>query len=356
MPAKRLEVTDPIMPIEFAHSFIRAAALCGIPIDSAVESTDIDSLLTIPFSKIVTMSEVLLAEAPFDTCLPIFNVLDNEPISDFISILSTAETLNEGMKCLLKYGPYASLGLIMYYRLAEHDDFFVIESDLPQESVRRFMIEMTAASCYRLVPAQFVKEVILQVEFDFESGGNDKAYEDFFGCEVKFGQAQNRIRILKGMPSMRLNSFSPVAYQRMVKKLQEKTAVILSFQGVRFQVAQIIKEQLHHYISQTRQESTQLLHADLSVESVASHLQLSVRSLQRKLKEEHCVFSAIKYQTIVDESKYYLKVGDLSLDMIAAKFGFADRASYSKAFKKYVGIWPAEYRSQLAEKVKDLLS
>ena len=44
---------------------------------------------------------------------------------------------------------------------------------------------------------------------------------------------------------------------------------------------------------------------------------------------------------------------DLSVDMIASEVGFFDRAQFSTAFKKHIGISPLKYRNINRDREKD---
>ena len=79
---------------------------------------------------------------------------------------------------------------------------------------------------------------------------------------------------------------------------------------------------------------------------VASAFQMSGRTLRRQLAE-----AGTSYQKLVDEfrSQYAercLKETNMSTDDIAESLGFSDVANFRHAFKRWVGVSPAAYRTQ----------
>ncbi|ALJ04871.1 hypothetical protein APS56_06940 [Pseudalgibacter alginicilyticus] len=84
----------------------------------------------------------------------------------------------------------------------------------------------------------------------------------------------------------------------------------------------------------------------ISVEFVASNFNMSVRTLQRKLKEE-----GVSYIQIVEEVKkslaiHYIQNGSSSVKEIAHILGYAETSGFAKAFKKWTGKSPTTYRKQ----------
>lgn len=82
----------------------------------------------------------------------------------------------------------------------------------------------------------------------------------------------------------------------------------------------------------------------VSVELVASNFNMSVRTLQRRLKEE-----GVSYIQIVEEVKkslaiYYIQNGSSSVKEIAHTLGYAETSGFAKAFKKWTGKSPTTYR------------
>jgi AraC-like DNA-binding protein len=80
-------------------------------------------------------------------------------------------------------------------------------------------------------------------------------------------------------------------------------------------------------------------------ESVAFQLNTSTQTLRRRLKDEDTSFQAIKDQVRRDLAIYYLSDNKLSINEIALKVGFTEPSTFHRAFKKWTGVTPGDYRS-----------
>jgi AraC-like DNA-binding protein len=103
----------------------------------------------------------------------------------------------------------------------------------------------------------------------------------------------------------------------------------------------------HFYlVSEINQILTTSIGDHPNFDMVASAFQMSGRTLRRQLAE-----AGTSYQKLVDEfrSQYAercLKETKMSTDDIAETLGFSDVANFRHAFKRWVGVSPAAYRTQ----------
>ncbi|HMI93364.1 MAG TPA: helix-turn-helix domain-containing protein, partial [Polyangiales bacterium] len=76
----------------------------------------------------------------------------------------------------------------------------------------------------------------------------------------------------------------------------------------------------------------------------ARELGLSVRSLRRRLFDEGTTFRALAQSVLQEAACALLRDRDASLQNIAHAVGFNDPTAFHRAFKRWVGLTPAEYR------------
>jgi len=81
---------------------------------------------------------------------------------------------------------------------------------------------------------------------------------------------------------------------------------------------------------------------------VARKVYISPYYLSHLFREELNI-TFLEYLTMVrmEEAKKLLKDTSLSIVAIASQVGYEDASYFSKVFKKYVGISPAQYRKNL---------
>jgi AraC-like DNA-binding protein len=82
----------------------------------------------------------------------------------------------------------------------------------------------------------------------------------------------------------------------------------------------------------------------LTLEEVAANFNVSARSLQRKLQEE-----GITYQQLSDAVKkslavHYIQSGSYPLKEISAMLGYNELSAFTRAFKRWTGKAPVNYR------------
>ncbi len=88
---------------------------------------------------------------------------------------------------------------------------------------------------------------------------------------------------------------------------------------------------------------------NISIERVAKHLYLSVRTLQRKLKEEQKSFREILDEARKKKAHGYLIKKNISLGEIAFMLGFSEPSAFSQAAKRWFGMTPGNYRHMIIE-------
>lgn len=82
---------------------------------------------------------------------------------------------------------------------------------------------------------------------------------------------------------------------------------------------------------------------EVALDGVAKRLFMSVRSLQRHLREEGHSFRNLLEETRRTLAIEYVRDGKHSLAEVAFRLGFSDQSGFSKAFKRWTGSSPAAY-------------
>ena len=83
---------------------------------------------------------------------------------------------------------------------------------------------------------------------------------------------------------------------------------------------------------------------DPGLSTVSKRLGLSVRSLQRKLKE-----NGTSHQGLLDDlrhelSREYLLQSGMSVVDVAFLLGFSDPSAFHRAFRRWTGLTPREFK------------
>ncbi|WP_082079012.1 SDR family NAD(P)-dependent oxidoreductase [Pseudoalteromonas rubra] len=84
----------------------------------------------------------------------------------------------------------------------------------------------------------------------------------------------------------------------------------------------------------------------VSAEQVAAKLAISKRTLQRKLDSESANFQSLLSALRSELARQYLHRSSMSLQEIAFLLGFSDANTFIRAFSKWHGVSPGQFRNQ----------
>jgi AraC-like DNA-binding protein len=88
----------------------------------------------------------------------------------------------------------------------------------------------------------------------------------------------------------------------------------------------------------------QLSCGKVTEEDISGHLNMSKRKLQLKLADENVRFKSLLDDIRSNLSKGYLNEQNLCLSEIAFLLGFSEVSSFSRAFKRWTGVSPGQYK------------
>ncbi|AFV85943.1 MULTISPECIES: AraC family transcriptional regulator [Alteromonadales] len=83
---------------------------------------------------------------------------------------------------------------------------------------------------------------------------------------------------------------------------------------------------------------------EASMQDIADSVNVSERTLRRKLTEEGTSFQEIKDKLRKNMAIYYLSQPDIPISTITNKLGFSEPAAFTRAFKQWTGQTPTLYR------------
>ena len=101
------------------------------------------------------------------------------------------------------------------------------------------------------------------------------------------------------------------------------------------------------FLVSMRQSIVRLLpEGELSIDAVAGELNVSRRTLQRRLRDRDTHFQQVVQEVRSELACSYLDDKRLAVTEIALLLGYTDQGSFSNAFKSWFGWSPSEYRSR----------
>ena len=73
---------------------------------------------------------------------------------------------------------------------------------------------------------------------------------------------------------------------------------------------------------------------------------MSERTMQRRLKAEGTTFAALVDEVRTDLAKMYLADDKLAVFEVAFLLGYSEPSAFNRAFKRWLGTSPTEYRQR----------
>lgn len=180
--------------------------------------------------------------------------------------------------------------------------------------------------CVDQLHDKFVPTV--EVSLTYSAPSNSEDYERFFSCPVLFDQPYNRLSYPHSLLSQPL-----VIDQNLRNELTSRWRG--DWQKA---LPASLSEQVDRAILAI------LPTGDYSVETVAELLAMHPRTLQKNLKAEEKQFGEILQSVRKRLALQHLENSDIDLTNLALELGFSELSVFSRAFKKWFGVSPREWR------------
>jgi AraC-like DNA-binding protein len=205
---------------------------------------------------------------------------------------------------------------------------FLDDAPIVDEGIDLFM-----ASTFKLGRMLTSREE-LPLEIRLCRSGSDamrKEFEDYFRCPVYFEAEENSLLI----PHEMMRQPLPMANAQLAR---QNDRVVMEYLR-RFDGARMTEKVRAEMIS--RLSAGEPARAD-----VALALNLTEKTLQRRLKDEDSSYQKILEETRCDLAQQYLREPNVSVCEVTFRLGFSDQSSFTRAFKRWTGVSPGEFRDE----------
>lgn len=169
---------------------------------------------------------------------------------------------------------------------------------------------------------------------DFEPfSENEKQHiEALTLCPVKFAQKHAVIELAADTLALPINLFGDSGLAEIEASARRSLAEQQQQQGLAGQIQWLIRDQMMNGLPRRK--------------TVADQLNMSARTLDRRLTEE-----GLSWQDLLDETRLkmaydYLTLTTLTISEISQRLGFSDPRSFQRRFRQLAGVSPAEIRRQ----------
>ncbi len=327
--------------VSVTQTLLKAATVAGIsdPSSLLIDAGIDPQLLQHPENRIPFEQQAHLWQLVSDACdnesLPLLFGQQSQPASFSMAgyIAMNSQTIGEALDASQTYQVAAGQGGELS---VVRDDKFIevhyhpIELGYPSTALRSCaMLTANMALGQWLIGVSYTPTL---VHLSMQPPQDRTAFDDFFQCPVVFGQAENFLRFPAEVASTPIPHASLELLNLMKQRAEKVIADSIGKQSLSAQVARLLADSL---MGQEPDKSY-----------ISEQLGMSQRTLQRKLAKENS-----SYQEVLDQTRHnlaldYLRQKPLSISDIAYLLGFAEPSTFYRAFKKWHGMTPGQYREQ----------
>lgn len=170
--------------------------------------------------------------------------------------------------------------------------------------------------------------------FSFKQPDRIDAYQRIFGPELYFDQPETKLVFGRWIAELPIAQSDPPTHNLLMAQVEK------AFQAL--SQSTLLQNIVAYITAHLASNST-------GIHQVAAALGMSSRTLQYQLSADGYAYRDLLERIRQEHAEHYLKHTDMSLNDIAYALGYSEQSPFQKAFKRWTGQAPGEYRKQAGE-------
>jgi AraC-like DNA-binding protein len=245
--------------------------------------------------------------------------------------MKSAATLAQAVQLAAKYHQATSPLLSVRFRHEPPNFLIVLENRfrLPENAFRLVAEELIASFPAVLLDLTGRSVDPTFIELTFANADCNSSCYEIFGCEPRFNQKETLVSLPLEALQWPLLAADLSNLLLLEQRCQELLALISRADSLRSKITALLLQQLA--VTNTSK-------------AAAFALQMSERTLRRRLAEEHVSFQELLTDVRQRLAKDYLSCTNLSAQEIAELLGFTEASNFRRAFKAWSGTTPDQFR------------
>lgn len=201
----------------------------------------------------------------------------------------------------------------------------------PYNAYNRFVVDSVLAGWYaQLGNLGGQKLAVEKVEIEFPAPPYAERYSELFGCPVEFSANFNQLRLSNATLSLKNPEHVPHSWRELLQLCERELEQLTRTHSLQERITLMLGPLLHG--------------REPDLEEIGRRLQMPTWTLRRKLAEEGTQYRSILNDTRRDLAMAYIRDTELSFGEIAYLLGFASAEAFQRAFKRWSGNTPGEFR------------
>ncbi|BFM15500.1 ornithine utilization transcriptional regulator OruR [Maricurvus nonylphenolicus] len=328
---------DKVIPIYFPSSLVRWLESQGYKREELIEGTDLEAteidkpeaLTSFRKHRKIIENAVRLADSPhlglaFGQQLQITSM----GIVGYAAL--SEKNVGQSLQTIVKF--IRLQASLLDLELARKEDYvsLLIDETIDLGSIRRFIFETILAFSCNMLESQGIEKLPgMRCKMRMTKTDDWDDYKHLLPFPVQFDQSVNALEIPAEYMDLPLKMADPVSASNAIKICEEQLQRFENQEGLLNRLQALIEDSLDN---------------PPSLAKAADHFCVSPRTLRRELEKLDTT-----YQTQLDHYRKeaainYLKGSTLSVQEIADKMGYNDSSNFARAFRKWTGKSPGDYR------------
>jgi AraC-like DNA-binding protein len=169
-----------------------------------------------------------------------------------------------------------------------------------------------------------------ELHVTYRPAGDDQKYSQTFGCPIFFEQPENKFLFDGTWLDRTPKLGSEVTYSSMVSLCED------------------LLEELHlsaGLTGEVRQALLVNLARPTSLEAIAGHLNMTARTLRRRLHEQNTSYRQLLDELMMHMAIKYFRDTTLTVEDVAHSLGYSDAANFRHAFRRWTSTTPDQFKS-----------
>jgi len=221
--------------------------------------------------------------------------------------------------------------------LSENNDVLSLEFIEMREidKVRKTFLEALFVTFHNILSQISFGDIqISSVTFGYNEPNYASKYQEFFDCPFHFSTGINKIDI-------------PVDYLDTPLKLSNPTSLKQARHLCEIELKKLsITDRSKSLSSRIREMLITSVGNFPTLEKTSTRLNMTSRTLHRHLEKENTSYKEILEEVSFNISKEYLLQSTLTIQEISVLLGYIDVANFRRAFKRWSGITPSDYKQK----------
>ncbi|WP_293750878.1 AraC family transcriptional regulator [uncultured Paraglaciecola sp.] len=214
------------------------------------------------------------------------------------------------------------------------EDFKIIFKEImPFETIKRTFLEAMFVTFHNILSQlTFSALKISSVHFNYASPHYADQYSNFFDCPIEFNQTKNEMHFAAKMLNIPLRLADPISLKQARQLCDAELA----------KMANNFSPKLSHRVREMLLNSVGHFP---TLEKTAFRFHVGPRTLHRHLKSEGTSYRQILENVSHTIASQQLTNTSITVEEISLLLGYIDVANFRRAFKRWTGMTPSDYRT-----------